>query len=179
MDDLLPTDKLSSDENGSLHSSTMGKMHVVLVSTGSFNPPTFMHLRLFELARDALNSKGFQVVGGYMSPVNDAYKKKGLIPAVHRITMCQLACKSSEFVMVDTWERSKITQIDPLVRERVDIATNLVYAIAAYLKVMLVCGSDLLESFSTPGAWIPEQSLKRGEWYRFIYPALKVDMEDV
>ncbi|GJS38833.1 nicotinamide/nicotinic acid mononucleotide adenylyltransferase isoform X1 [Tanacetum coccineum] len=41
-------------------------------------------------------------------------------------------------------------------RERVDIATNLVYAIAAYLKVMLVCVSDLLESFSTPGAWIPE-----------------------
>ncbi|GKE26042.1 nicotinamide/nicotinic acid mononucleotide adenylyltransferase isoform X1, partial [Tanacetum coccineum] len=104
MDDLLPTDKLSLDENGSSHASTMGKMRVVLVSTGSFNPPTFMHLRLFELARDALNSKGFQVIGGYMSPVNDAYKKKGLIPAEHRITMCQLACKSSEFVMVDTWE---------------------------------------------------------------------------
>lgn len=29
-----------------------------------------------ELARDALNAKGFHVVGGYMSPVNDAYKKK-------------------------------------------------------------------------------------------------------
>lgn len=25
------------------------------------------------------------------------------------------------------------------------------------LMVMLVCGSDLLESFSTPGVWIPEQ----------------------
>ena len=25
------------------------------------------------------------------------------------------------------------------------------------LKVMLLCGSDLLESFSTPGVWIPEQ----------------------
>lgn len=29
-----------------------------------------------ELARDALNSKGYCVLGGYMSPVNDAYKKK-------------------------------------------------------------------------------------------------------
>lgn len=29
-----------------------------------------------ELARDALNSKGYCVIGGYMSPVNDAYKKK-------------------------------------------------------------------------------------------------------
>jgi hypothetical protein len=25
------------------------------------------------------------------------------------------------------------------------------------LKVMLLCGSDLLESFSTPGVWIPDQ----------------------
>nr|GME12736.1 nicotinamide/nicotinic acid mononucleotide adenylyltransferase isoform X2 [Ipomoea batatas] len=25
------------------------------------------------------------------------------------------------------------------------------------LKVMLLCGSDLLESLSTPGVWIPEQ----------------------
>jgi len=25
------------------------------------------------------------------------------------------------------------------------------------LKVMLLCGSDLLESFSTPGIWIPDQ----------------------
>ncbi|KAI3496802.1 hypothetical protein L1887_39178 [Cichorium endivia] len=27
----------------------------------------------------------------------------------------------------------------------------------ASLKVMLVCGSDLLESFGIPGVWIPEQ----------------------
>nr|GEW17344.1 nicotinamide/nicotinic acid mononucleotide adenylyltransferase isoform X1 [Tanacetum cinerariifolium] len=160
MDDLLPTDKLSLDENGSSHLSTMGTMHVVLVSTGSFNPPTFMHLRLFEMARDALNSKGFQVVGGYMSPVNDAYKKKGLIPAVHRITMCQLACKSSEFVMVDTWEAKQSSfqrSLTVLSRIRSFFCDNGLIP-SAYLKVMLVCGSDLLESFSTPGAWIPEQN---------------------
>lgn len=28
---------------------------------------------------------------------------------------------------------------------------------AENLKVMLLCGSDLLESFSVPGFWIPEQ----------------------
>ncbi|GKA94647.1 nicotinamide/nicotinic acid mononucleotide adenylyltransferase isoform X1, partial [Tanacetum coccineum] len=134
-------------------------MRVVLVSTGSFNPPTFMHLRLFELARDALNSKGFQVIGGYMSPVNDAYKKKGLIPAEHRITMCQLACKSSEFVMVDTWEAKQSSfqrSLTVLSRIRGFFCDNGLIP-SAYLKVMLVCGSDLLESFSTPGAWIPEQ----------------------
>nr|XP_043638359.1 nicotinamide/nicotinic acid mononucleotide adenylyltransferase-like [Erigeron canadensis] len=108
MDYPLSLEKLSpksvDEEDGSSRSNAKGDMHVVLVSTGSFNPPTFMHLRLFDLARDALNSKGFHVVGGYMSPVNDAYKIKGLIPAEHRIAMCQLACKSSEFIMVDSWD---------------------------------------------------------------------------
>ncbi|KAK8946088.1 hypothetical protein KSP40_PGU019983 [Platanthera guangdongensis] len=77
---------------------------VVLVCTGSFNPPTYMHMRMFELARDALNLLGKCVIGGYMSPVNDAYKKKDLLPAIHRVKMCELVCKSSSFVMVDSWE---------------------------------------------------------------------------
>ncbi|KAI8009207.1 Nicotinamide/nicotinic acid mononucleotide adenylyltransferase [Camellia lanceoleosa] len=62
-----------------------------------------------ELARDALCSEGFCVIGGYMSPVNDAYKKRGLISAKHCIEMCDLACRSSEFVMVDPWEANQET----------------------------------------------------------------------
>nr|GMC47389.1 nicotinamide/nicotinic acid mononucleotide adenylyltransferase isoform X2 [Ipomoea batatas] len=118
-----------------------------------------MHLRCFELARDALNSQGFCVIGGYMSAVNDAYKKKGLISAKHRIAMCHLACKSSDFVMVDPWEASQITyQRSLTVLSR--IKTSLLdsgLASSDSLKVMLLCGSDLLESLSTPGVWIPEQ----------------------
>ncbi|CAH9104782.1 unnamed protein product [Cuscuta epithymum] len=106
-DDVFPLDKLSLGLT-KLHElpipKTENRTYVVLVSTGSFNPPTYMHLRCFELARDTLSSQGFCVIGGYMSPVNDAYKKKGLISAKHRIAMCHLACKSSEFVMVDQWE---------------------------------------------------------------------------
>ncbi|XP_076913002.1 nicotinamide/nicotinic acid mononucleotide adenylyltransferase-like [Bidens hawaiensis] len=162
MDAALPRDKLSlesTNEDSSSYSSTKGKMHVVLVSAGSFNPPTFMHLRLFELARDALNSKGFHVVGGYMSPVNDAYKKKGLLPAEHRISMCQLACKSSDFIMVDTWEANQSSyqrSLTVLSRIRSFFCDNGLIP-SALLRVMLVCGSDLLESFARPGVWIPEQ----------------------
>ncbi|KAI7758349.1 hypothetical protein M8C21_013710 [Ambrosia artemisiifolia] len=162
VDAALPLDKLSLDsmnEDGSSYFNTKGKTHVVLVSGGSFNPPTFMHLRLFELARDALNSKGFHVVGGYMSPVNDAYKKKGLLPAEHRISMCQLACKSSEFVMVDDWEAKQSSfqrSLTVLSRIRSFFCDNGLIPNAS-LKVMLVCGSDLLESFAIPGVWIPEQ----------------------
>ncbi|CAI9303459.1 unnamed protein product [Lactuca saligna] len=162
MDVELPVDKLMLvpiEQNASSHSNIKGKIHVVLVSPGSFNPPTFMHLRLFELARDVLNSKGFNVVGGYMSPVNDAYKKKGLIPSEHRITMCQLACKSSDFVMVDAWEAKQTSfqrSLTVLSRIRSFFSDNGLIPNAS-LKVMLVCGSDLLESFGIPGAWIPDQ----------------------
>ncbi|KAI8557473.1 hypothetical protein RHMOL_Rhmol04G0013700 [Rhododendron molle] len=108
----LPTDKFSF---GSLEpveppeTQMMDETYIVLVSTGSFNPPTYMHLRMFELARDALKLEGFHVIGGYMSPVNDAYKKRGLISAKHRIELCHHACRSSEFIMVDPWEANQNT----------------------------------------------------------------------
>ncbi|KAG8060707.1 hypothetical protein GUJ93_ZPchr0002g26102 [Zizania palustris] len=96
----LPTEKLTVDTGR--HGERRGM--VVVVATGSFNPPTYMHLRMFELAKDELQQRGYSVLGGYMSPVNDAYKKKDLLPALHRIHLCELACKSSSFVMVDRWE---------------------------------------------------------------------------
>lgn len=162
-DIALPLDKLSLDlikqVNGPQSPERRKRTYVVLVSTGSFNPPTYMHLRCFELARDALTSEGFCVIGGYMSPVNDAYKKKNLLSAEHRIAMCQLACTSSEFVMTDPWEASQDSY-----QRTLTVLSRIKNAISGGsltstddLMVMLVCGSDLLESFSTPGVWIPEQ----------------------
>ncbi|KAL3523826.1 hypothetical protein ACH5RR_016660 [Cinchona calisaya] len=157
----LPLDKLSVGliDSHEPHSSELKKVYVVLVSTGSFNPPTYMHMRCFELARDALNSEGFCVIGGYMSPVNDAYNKKGLISAEHRLVMCNLACKSSEFVMVDSWEANQSTfqrTLTVLSRIKTSLCESGLLP-SGTLKVMLICGSDLLESFSTPGVWIPDQ----------------------
>lgn len=161
-DVLLPMDKLSLEKiskDGLSSSQSKGKIYVVLVSTGSFNPPTYMHLRCFELARDAVNTQGFSVIGGYMSPVNDSYKKKGLIHAEHRIAMCNLACRSSDFVMVDSWEASQSSYqrtLTVLSRIKTSLCESGVVP-GESLKVLLVCGSDLLESFSIPGVWIPEQ----------------------
>ena len=50
---------------------------------------------------------GHAVLGGYMSPVNDAYHKPSLLPAQHRIAMCQLAAAESNLIMVDTWEAAQ------------------------------------------------------------------------
>ncbi|KAM5576029.1 hypothetical protein ABKV19_014786 [Rosa sericea] len=118
-----------------------------------------MHLRMLELARDALNSEGFCVIGGYISPVNDAYNKRGLISAEHRIQLCHLACKSSEFVMVDPWEARQSTfQRCLTVLSRIKgFLSESGLIPSESLKCVLVCGSDLLHSFSIPGIWIPDQ----------------------
>ncbi|XP_062169286.1 nicotinamide/nicotinic acid mononucleotide adenylyltransferase [Alnus glutinosa] len=162
MDIPLPFSKLALgliDQDASSGTTAKEKIYVVLVANGSFNPPTYMHLRMFELARDALNAEGYCVIGGYMSPVNDAYKKEGLLSAEHRIQLCHLACKSSEFVMVDPWEASQSTfQRSLTVLSRVkSILCESGVVSRESLKVMLVCGSDLLHSFGIPGVWIPDQ----------------------
>ncbi|KAI4307861.1 hypothetical protein L6164_030994 [Bauhinia variegata] len=162
MDVPLTLDKLASELiNKEPPSGTIsnGRTYVVLVATGSFNPPTFMHLRMFELAKDALNSEGFCVIGGYVSPVNDSYKKKGLISADHRIPLCHLACKSSDFIMVDPWEASQSSYQRTLtILSRVQSCICDARLVPREsLKVMLVCGSDLLHSFGIPGFWIREQ----------------------
>ncbi|KAL1347581.1 nicotinamide/nicotinic acid mononucleotide adenylyltransferase isoform X2 [Arachis duranensis] len=160
MDIPLPVDKLALQLiNNEPPPNTTNKIYVVLVATGSFNPPTFMHLRMFELARDALNSEGYCVIGAYMSPVNDAYKKKNLISAEHRMQLCNLACKSSDFVMVDPWEANQSTYqrtLTVLSRVHSSICGKGLIS-RGTLKVMLVCGSDLIHSFSIPGFWIPDQ----------------------
>ncbi|XP_019730510.1 nicotinamide/nicotinic acid mononucleotide adenylyltransferase 2 [Hippocampus comes] len=81
------------------------KTHVILLSCGSFNPITYGHIHMFEKARDYLHKSGrFIVIGGIISPVHDSYGKAGLVSSRHRLTMCQLAVQSSDWIRVDPWE---------------------------------------------------------------------------
>ncbi|XP_071792644.1 nicotinamide/nicotinic acid mononucleotide adenylyltransferase 1-like [Asterias amurensis] len=78
---------------------------VVLLACGSFNPITNMHLRMFEIAKDYLHRIGnFQVISGIISPVHDAYGKKGLVSAKHRLEMCSQALKTSDWIKLNSWE---------------------------------------------------------------------------
>lgn len=149
----LPVEKLN------LSNVEREKVQVALVATGSFNPPTFMHLRMFELARDTLVSRGFHMLGGYMSPVNDAYGKPGLVSSEHRIRMCQLAAEGSQFIMVDAWEALQPSYQRTLtVLARVANALHCLESVDdGSIRVMLLCGADLLESMTIPGIWLPDQ----------------------
>lgn len=68
---------------------------LALLACGSFNPPTIMHLRMFECARDYMeHTHGYKVVEGIISPVGDSYKKLDLVPAKHRLSLIILFCVS-------------------------------------------------------------------------------------
>lgn len=61
------------------------KTPLMLVACGSFSPITYLHLRMFEMAADYVKfSTDFELLGGYLSPVSDAYRKAGLASAEHR-----------------------------------------------------------------------------------------------
>jgi hypothetical protein len=71
------------------------KTPLLLVACGSFSPITFLHLRMFIMAGDYVKfSTDFEIVGGYLSPVSDAYKKAGLASAEHRcvVASCESPC---------------------------------------------------------------------------------------
>lgn len=134
---------------------------LVLVACGSFSPPTYLHLRMFEIAADyARDNTRFEVVGGYMSPVNSNYKKEGLVGADARIQMCWLATKSHEWLSVDDWEGLAPSYVPTAeVLDHFDAELKNLGGIETKegerkpVRVALLAGADLIATFATPGLW--------------------------
>jgi hypothetical protein len=81
----------------------------VLLTTGAFSPLHDGHLVMMERAREALERRGAEVVGGYISPSHDDYvssKYNGAAarPAQLRIGEAQARLAKSDWLMVDPWE---------------------------------------------------------------------------
>jgi len=153
---VFPTHRLSRV----LRDST--KQPVVLVACGSFSPVTYLHLRMFEMARDYVRQQTeYEIVGGYLSPVSDMYKKPGLLSAKHRAHMCNLGAEqTSSWLMVDPWEAFQSYQRTAVVLDHFDHEINTVGGGVVtqegehrQAKVMLLAGSDLIATMSEPGVW--------------------------
>ncbi|KAH9925924.1 Nucleotidylyl transferase [Epithele typhae] len=141
------------------------KRPVVLVACGSFSPVTYLHLRMFEMAKDYVRQNtDWEIVGGYLSPVSDQYKKPGLISAFHRVNMCSLAAEqTSQWLMVDPWEAVQDYQRTAVVLDHVEHEINTVLGGIATssapdaprvpARVLLLAGSDLIATMSEPGVW--------------------------
>ncbi|KAF9486020.1 Nucleotidylyl transferase [Pholiota conissans] len=138
------------------------KTPIVLVACGSFSPVTYLHLRMFEMAKDYVRQNtDFEIVGGYLSPVSDMYKKPGLLSARHRVNMCTLAAEDSDtWLMVDSWEAFQTYQRTAIVLDHFDYEINTVLGGVRTqdgeqrkVRVMLLAGSDLIGTMSEPGVW--------------------------
>lgn len=142
------------------------KQPLVLVSCGSFSPPTNLHLRMFEEAADFCEFEtNYEVLGGFFSPVGDAYKKAGLAPAHHRINMTRIAVRdSSKWISVDPWEPLHKEYLPTVkVLDHFDHELNDVLGGAETqdgqrkrIHIALLAGADLIQTMSTPGLWAPE-----------------------
>lgn len=136
---------------------------------------------LTEIARDHFRHMGsHNVIGGIMSPVSDAYKKNGLVSSVHRCNMIRLGLQSSDWIRLSDWEARQ----DGWTRTRKSLQYHQNY-INSYLnddlnedddtvdlqlpqwlppsntnrspvQIKLLCGADMLESFSVPNLWDPD-----------------------
>ncbi|KAI1000464.1 hypothetical protein K3495_g7730 [Podosphaera aphanis] len=146
-----------------LTQSDTSRMPLVFVACGSFSPVTYLHLRMFELGRDfARCETKFEVMGGYISPVSDLYKKAGLAEATDRLKMCELAVNEiQDWVMVDPWEAQQSTYMRTAqVLDHFEYEINEVLGGAARpdgtrvpMKIVLLAGADLIQTMSTPGVW--------------------------
>merc|ERR1711934_928150 len=133
-----------------------GRVPLVLVSCGSFSPPTLLHTRIMEDARDTMNDTGeYEVIGGYLTPVHDAYGKKSLAAQADRIAMAQCAVAGSDWLMVDPWETEQegwtrtAVSLERLGAQLRDIPVQIGAnpPTKGVTQIRMVCGGDLLESF--------------------------------
>ncbi|EIM80693.1 Nucleotidylyl transferase [Stereum hirsutum FP-91666 SS1] len=163
------------------------KQPIVLVACGSFSPVTYLHLRMFEMAVDYVRQNtDFEILGGYLSPVSDQYKKPGLLSANHRVNMCTLATEeTSEWLMVDPWEAFQEYQRTAVVLDHFEHEINTVLGGVHTqegerrdVRVMLLAGSDLISTMSEPGVW-SEADLDHilGKFGTFIVERAGSDMD--
>lgn len=154
----FPTHRLANvmnDEN---------KSPLVLVACGSFSPITYLHLRMFEMALDAIRDQTrFEVIAGYYSPVSDHYKKAGLAKSTHRVRMCELACeRTSSWLMCDAWESlqpryTSTARVLDHFNHEINVKRRGVITHSGKrrgVKIMLLAGGDLIESMGEPNVWL-------------------------
>uniref|UniRef100_A0AAF5RT39 Nicotinamide-nucleotide adenylyltransferase n=1 Tax=Wuchereria bancrofti TaxID=6293 RepID=A0AAF5RT39_WUCBA len=131
--------------------SQVNSRQVVLLSCGTFSPPTYMHLRMFERARDYLKKiHGWEVVEGIMSPVADSLGRPDIIPAKHRLKMVELAVKSSSWIRADGWECSQGEWIRTIhvLHHFKEVFNHKYRSENCKVRLLLLCGGDVIESIT-------------------------------
>lgn len=132
--------------SGKLH----GKPLVVAVTTGGFAPVTEGHLAMMESARNALQKRGYEVLGGFMSPDHDNYVSKkdeaaSKLSAPFRTRLLSMVLEEqSDWLRVDPWTSryvpTDVNFTDVVSRMRNYVNSNLDSPVD--IKIAYVFGGD-------------------------------------
>lgn len=128
-----------------IHKLSEGDNPIVLLSTGGFNPIHKGHIDMMEMARQALNDKGFNVIGGYISPSHDDYvktKKYFSKEADDRVFECQRVLDNHEWLMVDPFEALYCNKSINFTNAIERLELYLKKHVNSNIKVAYVYGSD-------------------------------------
>lgn len=121
---------------------------VALLSCGQFDPPSYAHLRMFERARDFLvRTMGCKVVEGIMNVGQDTATTH--TPAKHRLRMVETAVRKNFWIRAGDFEckqRSPIRQLAVIKHYQ----EKLSHKHDERIRVMYVCGSEVLEDLVAP-----------------------------
>ena len=87
----------------------------VVLTTGALSPTHRGHVALLATARAALESKGWAVLGGFLSPSHDLYvgpKAAGQgsphASAAHRVALAELVAADHPWIAVAKWEARQV-----------------------------------------------------------------------
>jgi len=116
---------------------------------------------MFEEAKNDLmyEKNEYDIIGGFLSPVNDGYGKPSLIEGHHRLQMCTYGIESSNWISVASWEAQQ-TQWTPTVQvldHYAKILQEVSFLKNSNLQVKLLCGSDVVKSFLYHNIWAQEE----------------------
>ncbi|KAL9126299.1 MAG: hypothetical protein Q9217_004625 [Psora testacea] len=142
---------------------------------------------MFEIAADYVrDNTPFEVIGGYMSPVNSEYKKEGLVSADARIKMCILATTGHDWLSVDDWEALNPSYVPTArVLDHFDEELKKLGGVEAEygerkpVRVALLAGADLISTFAKPGLW-DKKDLEHilGKYGCFILERMGVNIDE-
>lgn len=128
----------------------LGEKPAVLLATGAFSPIHKGHLEMFQEAKDYLESQGYKVLKGYISPKHNDYvagKTSDYLDIDERIALINKAIKDSgmNWIEVFDWESR---QPSPKGKSHV---VSRIQQMNPNAKIFFVCGQDNCPLSSYPG----------------------------
>lgn len=113
-----------------------------------------------EDAKKKLENDGYNVLGGIISPVHDAYGKKTSAESKHRINMVELVANATDWISLSKWECEQ-EDWTPTAAVLKHFSREINEKFGGGIKIMLIGGGNLLASFidfksNGDPVWLPE-----------------------